>query len=186
MIECEIKLKINDSNEIKEKLISLGFAESESLTECDTYFDTKANEIRSNDRALRIRETVNHTTGKRYCQLNFKDKKLDDKSMSRQEHETGIDSAETMFKILECLGYFPVSPRVIKNRTMLQTNHITACIDSVEGLGDYLELETIVDTEIQKENALKEIDCILNKLGYSLSDTTRTSYLTALQNLQKA
>lgn len=183
MIECEVKLKIENPAEIKRNLISLSFLEYDSLTETDKYFDTPNGEIRSNDRALRIRETINHTTGNTYCQVNFKDKKLDSKSMSRHEYENEIDNAATMEKILNCLGYFAVSPIVIKNRTLLRTSSINACIDSVDGLGDYLELEAIVSTENEKEKELTRIEDILSKLGYSLSDTTTTSYLSALQKM---
>ena len=183
MIECEVKLKIDDRNAVKSKLLALNFTEHDSLTETDTYFDTKNGDIRLNDRALRIRETINHSTGQTYSQINFKDKKLDDKSMSRHEYENEVSDADTMAKILNCLGYFAVAPIVKKNRTLLRSSSLNACIDSVEGLGDFLELEAIVATEEEKEAALNMISGILNSIGYSMADTTRTSYLSALQEL---
>lgn len=184
MIECEIKLKINNPESTIQKLLSIGFTKNECLTETDTYFDNKNGDIRSNDKALRIRETINHTTGNKYCQINFKDKKLDNKSMSRHEYESEIDNAATISKILNCLSYYPVSPIVKKERTTLVASNINACVDSVDGLGNYLELETIVNTEEEKEHELERISDILNKLGYNMSDTTTTSYLTALQNIK--
>lgn len=183
MIECEIKLKINNPDEIKQKLLSLNFIECENLTETDTYFDTTNGDIRSNDQALRIRKTINHTLGLSLCQINYKGKKLDDITMSRPEYETEVSDADSMTKILNCLGYYPVTPIVIKNRTTLRLLHLNACIDSVNGLGDFLELEAIVSTEHEKEEELKRISDILSKLGYSMADTTTTSYLSALQNL---
>ena len=183
MIECEIKLKIYDPYCIKNKLIALGFVECENLTETDTYFDTSTGDIRLNDRALRIRKTVNHANCTNHCTINFKDKKLDNISMSRPEYENEIGDADSMQKILSCLGYFPVSPRVVKNRTLLRFAALTACIDSVKGLGDFLELESMVATEEEKVAELKRIEGILSQLGYSLSDTTTKSYLSALQAL---
>lgn len=183
MIECEVKLKITNPEHIKKMLISLGFIEKEILTETDTYYDTPNGDIRLNDRALRIRETVNHSLNTKQCTINFKDKKLDTISMSRPEYEDEIGDASTINKILECLGYSPVSPQVIKKRLVLRASSINACIDSVEGLGDFLELEAIVANEGKKISELERIEGILSELGYSLSDTTTISYLSALQNL---
>lgn len=183
MIECEVKLKIENPIEIKRKILALDFTEYESLTETDTYFDNEKGDIRGNDKALRIRETINHTKDLTYCQINLKEKKLDNKSMSRHEFESDIAYADAMTRILEGIGYYPVSPQVIKHRTVLRSSFINACIDSVEGLGDFLELEAIVATEEQKESELMRIEGILISLGYSLKDTTTVSYLSALQNI---
>ena len=57
---------------------------------------------------------------------------------------------------------------------------MTACVDQVTGLGDYLELEIIVETEEKKEAALDKVKEILQTIGYSMQDTTRTSYLSML------
>ena len=41
----------------------------------------------------------------------------------------------------------PAEPEVIKNRTMLQKESVTACLDKVHGLGGFLELEILADSE---------------------------------------
>lgn len=183
MVEVEIKLKIDSVDTIKSKLLALGFAECGTLVETDTYYDNRNGDIRSSDNALRIRKTVNKETGSSFAQINFKEKKLDNKSMSRHEYESDVTDADAMSHILEGLGYRPVSPLVIKTRRELKSSDINACIDTVEGLGDYLELETMTESEADRESALAKLEDILCKLGYGLSDTTTTSYLSALQNL---
>ena len=181
MIECEIKLKIENKEIIKSRLMSQGFSERCSLTEIDTYYDNKNGDVRSNDNALRIRETINHTTGDKYCQVNFKGKKLDANTVSRPEYETLVNDPQAMTGLLNGLGFYSVKPIVKKLRLEMQASDINACLDSVEGLGDYLELETIVATESEKEKALEKISAILEKLGYCINDTTTISYLSALQ-----
>ena len=52
----------------------------------------------------------------------------------------------------------------------------------IAGLGDYLELEIIVETEEEREGALQRIENVLVSLGYSMKDTTRHSYLSMLTN----
>lgn len=183
MVEVEIKLKIDSVDTIKSKLLALGFAECGTLVETDTYYDNRNGDIRSSDNALRIRKTVNKETGSSFAQINFKEKKLDNKSMSRHEYESDVTDADAMSHILEGLGYRPVSPLVIKTRRELKSSDINACIDTVEGLGDYLELETMTESEADRESALAKLEDTLCKLGYGLSDTTTTSYLSALQNL---
>lgn len=183
MVEVEIKLKIDSVDTIKSKLLALGFAECGTLVETDTYYDNRNGDIRLSDNALRIRKTVNKETGSSFAQINFKEKKLDNKSMSRHEYESDVTDADAMSHILEGLGYRPVSPLVIKTRSKLKSSDINACIDTVEGLGDYLELETMTESEADRESALAKLEDVLCKLGYSLSDTTTTSYLSALQNL---
>ena len=58
---------------------------------------------------------------------------------------------------------------------------MTACLDYVHGLGEFLELEVLVSSEEEKDAALTQIENILNSLGYQISDTVRTSYLSMLQ-----
>ena len=69
---------------------------------------------------------------------------------------------------------------VEKLRQYYHKENITACADMVKGLGDYLELEVIADSDEKKEQALEQIEEILQILGYSMQDTTRTSYLSML------
>lgn len=44
---------------------------------------------------------------------------------------------------------------------------MTACVDQVGGLGSFLELEIIVNTLEEKENALQSIEALLLDMGSS-------------------
>ena len=57
---------------------------------------------------------------------------------------------------------------------------MTACVDQVESLGSFLELEILVDSPEQKESALQSIEALLLDMGSSLKETTRKSYLSML------
>ena len=185
MIEVEVKLPAADLDLIKEKLLKTGFKENAFIEEHDTYFDNEQGDIRANGEALRVRETKNNLTGKSRAQINFKGKKLDAHTMTREELETGVENGAVCRKILQAVGYMPAEPEVIKDRTMLQKESVTACLDDVHGLGRFLELEILADSEEKKDAALGKIEDILNSLGYQISDTVRTSYLTMLQNRKK-
>ena len=84
-------------------------------------------------------------------------------------------------EILRAIGYVPVTPEVRKDRRMLCMDQVTACLDRVDGLGDFLELEILVEREEERDAAVGRIEDILGHLGYRLSDTTRTSYLSMFQ-----
>lgn len=64
---------------------------------------------------------------------------------------------------------------------MLRKDSVTACLDDVHDLGTFLELEILAESEEKKDTALGQIESILNGLGYQISDTVQTSYLSMLQ-----
>lgn len=181
MIEVEVKLPIADLDTIKRKLLKMGFKETAVIEERDTYFDNRQGDIRANGEALRVRETKDYLTGESRAQINFKGKKLDTCTMTREELETGVEDGEICRNILQVIGYAPAEPEVIKDRTMMQKESITACLDNVRGLGGFLELEILADSEEEKDVALKRIENILKSLEYQISDTVRMSYLSMLQ-----
>ena len=181
MIEVEVKLPVADLAGIRTELLKNGFKENAFIEERDTYFDNKQGDIRANGEALRVRETKDHLSGKSRAQINFKGKKLDTRTMTRRELETGVEDGTICKNILQAIGYAPAAPEVIKDRTMLQNGSVTACLDYVHGLGDFLELEILVRSDEEKDAALAQIESILNNLGYQISDTVRTSYLSMLQ-----
>ena len=113
---------------------------------------------------------------------SFKSGKIsfDDVSMTRPEYESAIESAIDVARILEALGYKPVEPSVIKERTMYVKEDISACLDRVEGLGNFLELEILTD-EDSGDTALEKLWEALELLGYDRADTTTLSYLSMLQ-----
>ena len=101
--------------------------------------------------------------------------------MTRPEYETSFEHPAEMIKILKSLGYKPVEPEVTKDRTVYVNGSITACLDRVEGLGDFLELEIITGRDT-KNDALDRLWTMLEILGYNRDDTTTVSYLSMLQN----
>ncbi|GAA6490855.1 class IV adenylate cyclase [Candidatus Bariatricus faecipullorum] len=182
MIEVEVKLPVSDLDKTKTELFKRGFRETALLEERDTYFDNLQGDIRANGEALRVRETKDQRTGKCRAQMNFKGKKLDACTMTREELETGVEDGTVCRKILQAIGYSPAAPEVVKDRIMLRRESVTACLDSVHGLGEFLELEVLAEGEEQREAALGQIEDILQDLGYRISDTVQTSYLSMLQN----
>ena len=183
MIEVECKLKIDNKVAIECKLKELGFSLVNNLTEVDRYFDNLKGDIKANDSALRIRVTTNNDTNDSSAEINFKGPKLDNVSVSRPEYETIVDDAPATEKILNSLGYYAVKPTVEKLRKTYVRDDMSACLDSVKGLGDFLELEILVNDKSEKDSALSRIEEMLKVLGYNIADTTRKSYLSQLMGI---
>lgn len=179
MIEVEIKIRINPED-AELKLMNNGFEPDVHVKETDVYFDNSCCDIRGNDTALRIRTIEYPDSASSKSCITYKGRRLDDVSMTRPEYESAIESAIDVARILEALGYKPVEPSVIKERTMYVKEDISACLDRVEGLGNFLELEILTD-EDSGDTALEKLWEALELLGYDRADTTTLSYLSMLQ-----
>lgn len=177
--EIEIKLPVSSLEEIKEKLILNGFQEGASIRESDMYYNSEYHDVKKLGEAIRIRKSTDLLTGQMQAQLNFKGKKIDQVSMSRQEYETVVENPECMEKILIALGFSPVAG-VQKTRCYMKQDEMTACLDQVDGLGSFLELEVIAAEESMRETYLQRMEGLLAELGLSMGETVRTSYLSML------
>ena len=96
------------------------------------------------------------------------------------ELETEVSDAEVLKSILVHLDFFTVAS-VMKTRKYLNRGRFTACLDQVEGLGAFLELEVIAEQESERKKILSKMEDLLAILGYHMSDTVQTSYLSMLQ-----
>ena len=180
-IEVEIKLKVHNKEQLEHSLKQQGFTAVRLVVETDTYYTAVHHDFAKLDEALRIRTVKDQISGKETAVITFKGAKLDQVSMTRQELETEVGDAKTARKILESIGFQPVIP-VEKQRQYFHRGNMTACSDSVKGLGDYLELEILTDSEEKRTVALHKIENTLKQLRYSMQETTRTSYLSLLMN----
>lgn len=197
MIEVEIKLPLLEGTRpevIRQALEAQGFSFTSHIREVDTYFDNEAGEIRSSHQAFRLRMEEDLLSGKQKGLVTFKGKRLDEETVTRPEYETEVSDPRNMLMILSSIGFHGVKPlvdkeRITLTRTLLLTpsqieSTITACLDKVEGLGHFLELEILIEEETMKPQALQAIEDVLSSLGYSLKDTIQTSYLSMLQAKQ--
>lgn len=179
MIEVEIKIPVADKVLLEQKLQENGFVQGKRVKESDTYFNSEAYDLRKKDMALRIRSCEELDTKELKSFIAYKGSKLDQVSMTRKELETGIENAEIDKELIMSLGFYALQP-VVKIRQYYPLNEITACVDQVENLGDFLELEILVEKEQDREEALSILKDVLEKTGLNWDNVTRTSYLSML------
>lgn len=179
MIEIELKAKLADNNSIQESLEASGFRKGDCIIETDMYFNASDRDFRKTDEALRLRSAHNITKNEYVCYVTYKGKKLDNISQTRPEYEVPVGNLEVMHSLLTALGYNALYT-VKKERWYYSDGITTACLDKVDSLGSYIELERLAESEADREKAVTELMTLLDELGIDRSALTRSSYLELL------
>jgi adenylate cyclase class 2 len=165
MLEIEIKSYCDDQDAVIEKARILGARHGETIRERDLYLNHPARDFRKTDEALRLRQVNDRVI------LTYKGPKLGTVSKTRREEEVEVDSYEKTLGILKLLGFIP-SGTVEKERDMYHLGDVEICIDRVDGLGNFVELEM---KGTDRESVEKELFILAGELGLDRFETK--SYL---------
>lgn len=182
MLEVELKVSLADlsTDQIRDSAEKIGFQVKKRLREIDMYFNGNERDFRDTDEALRLRSCQDLSNGgPAQVFITYKGPKQDKVSSTRTEFETSVGELSTMRKLLEALGYQPMYS-VDKTRTELCSGQVTLCLDCIEGLGNYLELEILAESEDQKDSAVQKLLSLLDLLQVPRDNMTRKSYLELL------
>lgn len=173
MYEVELKLRA-DHGALRPRLGEIGAESTGTVTQIDTYYDHPVRAFGDTDEALRIRREESET-GER-ARITYKGPLVDATSKTREESETGVDDGETMAAILESVGFDPAAT-VTKTRERFRRGEYTVTLDTVEGLGEFVEVETEAEEiEPARDGAVE----LLERLGLDPDRGIRTSYLGLL------
>ena len=186
MLEAELKASLGDlaAEELADRAAALGFLPVEQVRETDVYFNGTERDFRRTDEALRLRSVRRLPDGPWESLITYKGPKLDRVSNARTEYETGVSDGGTAQELLEALGYRPLA-EVNKVRRTYRLDQVTLCLDQVQGLGGFLELELLVPGEEQREAAVERLLALLEELGIPRDQLSRRSYLELLAEKQK-
>lgn len=188
VFEIEIKAHADHAS-LRSELVALDAGYEGSVYQVDTYFDHPCRSFEATDEALRMRRERNRESGSdphglgevphgATIVLTYKGPRVDADSKTRAEHETIVDSEDSLHEILDALGFTPLPP-VKKTREHYSYKGFTVTLDSVEDLGSFVEIETQGtkdDIDPLREEALS----ILEQLGGDPDETIHTSYLALL------
>lgn len=168
MIEVEVKVRA-DHSKVRSILQKLGASKIGVEEQSDVYFAAPYRNFAKTDEALRIRSLGEQSV------LTYKGPKLDKVSKTREELETPVDGAITA-KIFHALGFMEAGA-VRKKREVFSAGEITICLDAVESLGEFLEVEIVAEDEKDLEISRTKLFELLKQFGLSENDSIRTSYL---------
>lgn len=179
MTEVELKAALTEAlaGILPDRLAALGFVPGETVRETDLYFNGGDRDFRRTDEALRLRRVS--SGGEENVLLTYKGPKEDPRSNTRREYETTAGDPDTLRAILGALGFQPVFTVDKERRTFLRDG-VTACLDQVEGLGSYLELERLLPDSGDRDAAVDGLLALLEDLGVSRQALERRSYLELL------
>ncbi len=172
-IEVEVKLPVEDFEEIELELIERGALLEEIVMQRDHYFQHPAKDFSETDEALRIRED-----GDRFF-LTYKGPKFDPKSKTRTELNTEISSVENITYTLEQLGFKKIGI-VSKERKIYLYQDMQFCLDNVEAVGLFIEVEKVIQNKKDFEKERNLIFKTLMEFGLNPEMNERKSYLELL------
>ncbi len=178
-----------DHDEVRDRLAELGAEPVNEVVQEDTYYDAPHREFAETDEALRVREErvtgddktpdAGEPSDDPTTELTYKGPLVEAESKTRREVETAVADGAAADAILDALGFAPAAT-VRKERRRYAVDGFTVTIDAVEGLGEFVEVETEVEGSDSVPAARERAYGILREVGLDPDDQIRTSYLGLL------
>lgn len=173
-MEIEVKARLENAESVKEKLVALGCVFSDSKTQDDMVWVENIgmmDTFLSNKVFLRIRVQ----NGEKIILTAKKSKvKTGNESLIKREHEVIVDSADEVRGILDMLG-LKEAVRVVKTRRTTRYKDFEICLDDIDNLGSFIELEKI-GTEEEAGKIQREMIEFLASLGIPENNRVMKGY----------
>jgi adenylate cyclase class 2 len=177
MLEVEAKYRVDRFDVIVETLLKIGAKRTSKAVQVDCYFAHPNRDFLKTGEAFRIRKVGEHVA------LTYKGPKGSDLIKLRREIELPFASGVSLrdvSEMVESLGFFRVA-EVSKERDSWIVSrcgvNFTVALDLVDGLGAFVEVETMVQ-ESSANEAMAAISMLSEDL--SLANPIRDSYLALL------
>ena len=185
MYEVELKFPVTELPALEHRLKLCGAQWHDPIDQVDRYFNHPCRDFASTDEALRLRLNGDAVV------ITWKGPRIDAGTKTRREIELPLsgrspqgDSAELTIdrwtEILEALGFRPVATVAKRRRPASvpwQGMEVDVALDSVAGVGEYLELE-LQASEAQVPQARACLESLARELG--CGNPERRSYLELL------
>lgn len=166
--ETELKLRLDDTNRLTEKLKQIGAFEKGKVVQTDILFDysDSGKTFATENRVLRLRTEI--SGDKKKSILGYKGSpEIDTYGIkTRDEFETQVSNPETTVKILVSIGFKEVL-RIEKSRQNFFVDSVVCSIDSL-CFGNFVELE----------GEKKAIDDFITRLGLKKYPVVTQGYVT--------
>lgn len=185
MYEVEQKFPVADPAVVESRLIELAARFREPVDQLDRYFAHPCRDFVRTDEALRLRRVGDEVA------VTWKGPRIDSAAKTRRELELGLAAVPPLpggprggqatldrwTELLEALGFRPVrdvAKRRRPARVLWQGTEVEVAIDTVAGLGEFVELELLAaSNEVPLATAC--IASLAHELGCERQE--RRSYL---------
>ena len=176
MTEVEIKAKVSGFAEIQSNLTKLGCVFSKPSIQKDRIYLPIGVEFPDKTEGT-LFARIRNSDGKHIFTL----KKQLETEFENIEHELVIDSPDQANEMLKLLGFHEILC-VSKKRIKGKHDNMEICLDDVEGLGFFVEVEKMT-TEKDTERIKKELFEFLETLGIKKDDQVFKGYATLIYEL---
>ncbi|MEM3737682.1 MAG: class IV adenylate cyclase [Candidatus Bathyarchaeia archaeon] len=173
MIEVEAKIEVRDLQPLRRRLMELGAKLVSQETQHDIYLTHPQRNFTATDEALRIRWT---SSGEKY--LTYKGAKLPSRIKTRKELNLQVGDVEVAVEIFRQLG-FQEAAMLDKRREVWDLLGFKVCLDEVEGLGSFIEVEAAEGGSVPSNE--ERVLHITRQLGLGDLPLIRESYLELIQ-----
>ncbi len=143
MKEIEVKAKIESVENIKEKLSALGCQFGVTMIQEDIIFLPVGIEY---DGIVKGTPVVRVRNSNGVIVLTLKKRVIEGSELVKFEQEIIVDNKQKTIEIVEHMGFHEVIS-VNKKRIECKHDGVSICIDEVEGLGNFIEVEKMSDEE---------------------------------------
>ncbi|MFI6132601.1 class IV adenylate cyclase [Micromonospora sp. NPDC051141] len=96
-----------------------------------------------------------------------------DNELACQEHETEVLGRSEMHAAILAMGFHP-TVRIVKTRRTARLGDMVLCLDEVDGLGAFFEIEAMVGDGRAATQVQAELDRFARSLGVELERSTAT------------
>ena len=182
MFEVELKYPVNSHDKIRQQLLTMKSTQTGVSRHSDEYFNQTLLDFAGNDIALRIRSAEDAHT------LTYKGPNLDARAKIREEIEIkfNTEDKDKFRNMLLGMGFHSVT-RVHKQRDSIDLDwkgqEVEICLDTIEGVGTFIELELVVKSKEQASSAKTTLESLAKELSIT-SEPTTVSYLEMLLEKQ--
>ncbi|XP_027138306.1 uncharacterized protein LOC113746514 isoform X2 [Larimichthys crocea] len=162
----EIKARVSDRTLFAEKAAQLSQSEGTIIRQHDTFFNCSQGR-------LKLRDFMNESG-----QLIFYERPdTDGPKLSRYSISPTSDPSSLRAVLSDALG---VKGEVRKERRLFLIGQTRVHLDTVEGLGDYMELEVVMRPEQTVEEGQQVAEDLMEKLGVSRESLVTGAYMDLL------
>lgn len=165
----EMEIKARAPKGVESRIRKLGASFKGVLRQRDIYFNHPCRDFGITDEAVRIR----YEDGRIY--MGYKGPKIGKTGKIREEVEFAIEDGKKAERLLEKAGFVRYG-EVSKTRSIYSLGSVNICVDSVKGLGSFVEVEIVGEYASDSIRALEDIQ---KELGLK---SIRESYLEMLMH----
>ena len=180
MHEIEVKAVLKDKDAFLGALANLGCELGGEVSQDDTVYVRNIgslDEYLNNAEFLRLRVQNDGRTlfAFKYHPSKHQPGSIIDLDSAPLELELEVSSRETMEKILQLMEY-KEAVRIKKVRRKAKYENWEICMDEVEGLGAFVEIEELMEENDTVEEVRKRMEEFLAKLGVGSEDLLKNRY----------